>query len=79
MVHSCLNHENIIKLYSYLETEKEYILLLEYADKESFLSEKVENVTFPGEHNSQRVPSRTKKSCGLLRRTYLEVYPISIA
>ena len=47
LIHSQLSHENIIELYNYTETEAEYILLMEYADKENFLSEKIENETSP--------------------------------
>ena len=38
-IHAMMNHENIIKLYSYFETDEEYILLMEYTNKAIYLQE----------------------------------------
>lgn len=36
-IHSYMNHENIIKLLSYTDNEKEYVLLMEYANQATHL------------------------------------------
>ncbi len=44
-VHSQLYHENIIKLYEYAETQKEYQLFMEYADRTDYLCRKIFDVS----------------------------------
>lgn len=33
-----MNHENVVKLYDSVETQKEYVMYMEYCDKASQLS-----------------------------------------
>lgn len=43
-VQAAMNHENIIKLYEYVETPKEYILYMEFAEKSDYLSKHILDV-----------------------------------
>lgn len=45
MVHYSMNHENIIELYEYYDTKKEYQLYMEFADETDYLSRKILDVT----------------------------------
>lgn len=40
-IHQKMKHENIIKLYEYRETQDEYQLYMEYANKGEFLAKKI--------------------------------------
>ena len=40
-IHSAMNHENIVKLYDYTETEDEYLLYMEFCDKGDYLAHKI--------------------------------------
>lgn len=44
MIHSCMDHPNIISLYDYAETDNSYTLIMEYANKASYLEEKLIDV-----------------------------------
>lgn len=44
MIHSKMNNENIIKLYEYAETESEYQLYMEFADRTDYLCRKIMDV-----------------------------------
>ena len=43
-VHSQLDHQNIVKLYEYTESAKEYQLYMEFADRSDYLSKKILDV-----------------------------------
>ena len=43
-VHSQLSHQNIIRLYEYAESAKEYQLYMEFADRSDYLSKKILDV-----------------------------------
>ena len=36
-----MQHENIVELYEYTETNDDYILFLEYCDKSEYLANKI--------------------------------------
>lgn len=39
-----MDHQNIVKLYDSVETKNEYVMYMEYCDKASQLSEKINEV-----------------------------------
>lgn len=39
-----MQHDNIVKLYDYTETDDEYILFMEFCDKGDYLANKILNV-----------------------------------
>lgn len=46
MVHSQLQHDNVVKLHEYTESDKEFVLFMEYCnDAEYFDSKIVERLT----------------------------------
>jgi serine/threonine protein kinase len=44
-IHSRMRHPNIIRLYDYAESEREYQLYMEYAERSDFLCEKILEVS----------------------------------
>jgi calcium/calmodulin-dependent protein kinase I len=45
-IHSQLKHENIVELYDYTESEKEFVLLMEYCNDANYFYDKIEEVRF---------------------------------
>ena len=45
MIHSCLTHDNIVKLHEYTENEKEFVLFMEYCNDANYFEEKLVNVS----------------------------------
>lgn len=43
-IHSQMNHQNVVKLFDCAENSKEYLLFMEYCDKGTHLSEKINDV-----------------------------------
>lgn len=39
-----MNHENVVKLYDTVETQKEYVMYMEYCDKANQLADKINEV-----------------------------------
>jgi hypothetical protein len=46
MIHSQMNHDNIVKLFEYTETKEEYLLYMEYCDRADYLASKILEVRF---------------------------------
>ena len=44
-MHHQLKHENIVRMYEYVETPKDYQLYMEYADQSDYLSSKILDVS----------------------------------
>jgi len=44
-IHSQLKHENIVELYDYTESEKEFVLLMEYCNDANYFQDKIEDVS----------------------------------
>jgi serine/threonine protein kinase len=44
-IHSRMRHPNIIRLYDYAESEREYQLYMEHAERSDFLCEKILEVS----------------------------------
>lgn len=36
-----MNHDNIVKLFDYTETQDEYVLYMEYCDRADYLTDKI--------------------------------------
>ncbi len=45
-IHSMMDHQNVVKLYNYTETQQEYVLFMEFCDKYDYLSNKILEVTY---------------------------------
>ena len=45
IIHSYMDHMNVVKQYEHVETDDEYILILEFCDKSSYLSQKILEVS----------------------------------
>jgi hypothetical protein len=41
MIHSVMRHPNIIRLYDYAESDQEYQLYMEYAERSDYLCQKI--------------------------------------
>lgn len=52
-IHAMMNHENIIKLHNYTETETEYVLIMEYANKGTYLQDLIYDNHTPVEDNQE--------------------------
>jgi serine/threonine protein kinase len=44
-IHSAMSHPNVIKLYDYAETDQEYSLYMEFADRSDYLCAKILDVS----------------------------------
>ena len=44
IIHSQMEHDNIVELYNYTETEDSYIMFMEFCDKPSYFSDKILDV-----------------------------------
>lgn len=44
-IHSQLKHENVVELYDYTESDKEFVLLMEYCNDANYFQEKLEEVS----------------------------------
>lgn len=44
-IHSQLKHENVVELYDYTESEKEFVLLMEYCNDANYFQDKLEDVS----------------------------------
>lgn len=47
MIHSQLNHENVVKLFDYTEDDSQFVLLMEYCNDAGYFEDKLENVSSP--------------------------------
>lgn len=45
MIHSQLKHENVVELYDYTESEKEFVLLMEFCNDANYFQDKIEDVS----------------------------------
>ena len=45
VIHSCLKHDNIVKLHEYTENEAEFVLFMEYCNDANYFDEKLVNVS----------------------------------
>ena len=43
-IHSQLKHENVVELYDYTESEREFVLFMEYCNDANYFQEKIEDV-----------------------------------
>ena len=59
VIHSCLRHDNIVKLHEYTENEAEFVLFMEYCNDANYFDEKLVNVSLSLFRNSQRFVNRT--------------------
>jgi len=41
VIHSKMNHKNVVKLFDYTETQDNYVLFMEYCDKANYLADKI--------------------------------------
>jgi len=46
MIHSQMNHENIVELYDYTENDKEIVLLMEFCNDANYFENKIEEVSW---------------------------------
>jgi serine/threonine protein kinase len=46
-IHQQMDHENVVKLYETVETQKEYVMYMEYCDKANQLADKINEVKPP--------------------------------
>jgi calcium/calmodulin-dependent protein kinase I len=44
-IHSQLKHENVVELYDYTESEREFVLLMEYCNDANYFQDKIEDVS----------------------------------
>ena len=44
-IHSSMKHVNVVELYNYTETEKDYVMYMEYCDKGTYLAHKIHEVS----------------------------------
>ncbi len=44
-IHSQLKHENVVELYDYTESDKEFVLLMEYCNNANYFQDKIEDVS----------------------------------
>ena len=44
-IHSQLKHENVVELYDYTESDKEFVLLMEYCNDANYFQDKLEEVS----------------------------------
>lgn len=45
-IHSLMDHDNVVKLYEYTETQDEYVLYMEYCDKANYFADKILEVSY---------------------------------
>ena len=53
-VHSNMDHDNIVKLFDYTETEEDYLLYMEFCDKADYLPAKILEVSALNLYQLQR-------------------------
>ena len=45
VLHAQLNHDNVVKLYDYTESEKDLVLFMEYCNSANYFDEKIVEVS----------------------------------
>ena len=45
VIHSCLEHDNVVKLHEYTENEDEFVIFMEYCNDANYFDEKLVNVS----------------------------------
>lgn len=47
VIHSCLDHDNVVKLHEYTENEDEFVIFMEYCNDANYFDEKLVNRLTP--------------------------------
>ena len=45
VIHSCLKHDNVVKLHEYTESEEDFVIFMEYCNDANYFDDKLVNVS----------------------------------